>query len=526
MYKKRKETRARGGEGLTPISEDALPLDYTAIKSQHGRQEMFLSSTEDIAIYGGAAGGGKTFSLLTEPLYHVHDPMFGAVIFRRIYPQITTQGGLWDESKEIYLNVRPAPYAKPGDLSWIFPSGAKISFRQMQHEDSKYNYQGAQIPLIGFDQLEQFTESQFFFMMSRNRSSSTVQPYIRATANPQPGWLADFIDWWLDEEGYAIPERIGKRRYFIRDGNTLVWADTKEELLKINQQAIPKSVTFIPASVYDNPIMLAKNPQYLASLMALPELERKRLLGDKVKGGNWHIRPGGILFKRHWFVLIPEAPANFEFVCRFWDMAATPALALTDAKGNDPDWTVGAKVGLKDGIWYILNVKRGRWSPEESQRVILQTAIEDGRSVSIRMEQEGGSAGKIAVSHFAREVLVGFDFLGIPSSGSKEVRARPLASSGEAGNVRMLIAPWNTQALDELESFSLDCLHDDVVDAISGAYNSLAESRIDPTMTSGVTSGSRMLTKLEREMLDAANAITDPDERTEALKILYEAGLR
>src|ERR1700709_1584215 len=130
-----------------------------SLKPQEGPQEAFLATCADIALYGGAAGGGKTWALLLEPLRHVGTPDFGAVIFRRNSKQVRNEGGLWDESAKLY----PLVGAKPQEsiLQWKFPSGAKLKFDHLEHEKNKYDWQGSQIPLIGFDELTHFSKSQF-----------------------------------------------------------------------------------------------------------------------------------------------------------------------------------------------------------------------------------------------------------------------------------------------------------------------------------------------------------------------------
>src|ERR1043165_3091858 len=126
------------------------------IKPQKGPQEKFLRSSADIVIFGGAAGGGKSYSLLLECLRHIRNKRFGAVVFRRTHKQITDEGGLWDTSSEIYPKAGGSPY---GTSQWVFPSGAKIKFSHLQHEKNKYDWDGSQIPLICFDELIHFSES-------------------------------------------------------------------------------------------------------------------------------------------------------------------------------------------------------------------------------------------------------------------------------------------------------------------------------------------------------------------------------
>ncbi|MGL4209777.1 MAG: terminase large subunit domain-containing protein, partial [Candidatus Adiutrix sp.] len=121
---------------------------------------MFLSSEADIAIYGGAAGGGKTWALEFEPLRHIHRPGFRAVIFRRNAVQVKNPGGLWDCSLKLYGALGGKPLSQT--MEWIFPSGAKIKFAHLEHESTVLDWQGAEIALICFDELTHFSISQFF----------------------------------------------------------------------------------------------------------------------------------------------------------------------------------------------------------------------------------------------------------------------------------------------------------------------------------------------------------------------------
>lgn len=171
----------------------------------------------------------------------------------------------------------------------------------------------------------------------------------------------------------------------------------------------------------------------------------------------------GGLFKREWFNICTDYPRDCRKV-RFWDLAATIA-----KPGNDPDYTAGALLGEKHGKIYILDVKRVRQSPADNERLIRQTAQEDGLSTPISIEQEGGSSGKIVIDHYARKILQGFAFTGERATTSKEQRADPIAAAAENGNVHICKQNWTKQVLDELEEFPSG-RHDDVVDAISGAF--------------------------------------------------------
>jgi hypothetical protein len=271
------------------------------IRPQQGFQEQFLSSSADIVIGGGAAGAGKTFAEILEASRFTKNPNFGAQFFRRTYAQIKNTGGLWDESKNIYplMGAR----SNEANLQWTFPSGATVKFGHLQYEKDLYSHMGAQYCLIVFDELTHFTESMFWYMLSRNRSACGVEPYIRATCNPDPdSWVARMIEWWIDQEsGFPIAERSGVVRYFIRDKGSMVWGDTKDEVIErcphiiaqfegqgVNPYDLIKSLTFIGGTVHDNKELLTLDPGYLANLLSQDEVTQARLLS-----GNWKVKSDG-----------------------------------------------------------------------------------------------------------------------------------------------------------------------------------------------------------------------------------------
>lgn len=271
--------------------------EVDVISPQEGYQMQALSSSADIVIGGGAAGVGKTFCLLLDPLRYIDIKDFGGVIFRRLTTQIRAQGGLWDESNKIY-NLAGGK-ANKTDLKWTFPSGAKMKFSHLEHEKNVTNWQGSQIPYIGFDELTHFSEETFFYLLSRNRSDCGVKPCVRATCNPDPdSWVYELIKWWIGEDGFPIPERQGVVRFFVKDGKTMIWGNTVEECIKkasyfinplvdasgIEAKHFVKSITFIGGSLYDNKKLLQKNPEYLANLASQDEQTRLQLLE-----GNWKI---------------------------------------------------------------------------------------------------------------------------------------------------------------------------------------------------------------------------------------------
>lgn len=192
-------------------------------------------------------------------------------------------------------------------------------------------------------------------------------------------------------------------------------------------------------------------------------------VGSRVVAALFQQRPQdamGGYFKRSWFKAMPRnrVPRLIDAV-RAWDLAAT-----ADVESTDPDWLVGALLGKgEDGAFYVLDVIRERVSPAEVERILQRTAVIDGPSVKIRIEQEGAASGKIVAWHFSR-MLEAFDvrFTGIPKA-SKAVRASPYNAALERGDVWMLQAEWNVDFVNEHARFPTGA-HDDQVDAAAHAY--------------------------------------------------------
>ncbi len=385
-----------------------------AVKLPHyhpGPQTAFRESLADVVLYGGAAGGGKTYALLAEPLKHITEPRFGAVIFRRELTRFTSEGGAWDEALDLYPDFGAVPRQSPR-MEFRFPSGAKVQFGHLEHEKSKLSWQGAQIALLLFDQLEEINASQFWFLWSRLRSTSGVHPYIRATFNPaplgEPGyWVNELVSWWWDPEtGLPIPERAGVIRWFLRVEDELDWADSKAELLARHPEAKPvdpQSFTFIPAKLSDNPTLMQRDPGYLGKLRAMPAVDRRRL-----EEGNFLVSAaGGGVIERSWFPLIAD-PASapvadtgkvvgesvYSLQVRAWDLAGTETAAA--------DATCGVKMGrvretarlvVRDEVYL-------RKEPGEVLQVVGDTMLADGSGVVVALRIDPAQAGKFQAAFY------------------------------------------------------------------------------------------------------------------------------
>lgn len=429
-----------------------------------------MSSKADVVFYGGQAGGGKTHAILMECLRHVHNSLYRALVFRRNTTQILCPGGLWDASQELYRALGGKPNKTL--LEWDFSSGAKVKFAHLEHEDTVYNYQGSEMALICFDELISFTSKQFVYMLSRNRSMSGIHPYVRATCNPDPDhWARKWLAWWIDKDtGLPVKERAGIVRWFIIRDDVPVWADAKETLELDYPGCLPKSFTFIPASVHDNQILLRKNPQYLANLDALSIVDRGRL-----RDGNWNIRESaGMFFRREWFEVIDRLPCAIVKEVRYWDRASTEE----SSSKKDTSFTAGVKMGMDhSGLIYILDMEKFRGSPLQVSNMIKDTAMRDGRSCLVGIEQDPGQAGVVEAQSHVRN-LAGYNVFVNKVHESKGTRAKPLSVQAEQGNVKILRGSWNHEFLRVYEGFdgTSKCMADEV-DAGSGGLLVLTARR-------------------------------------------------
>lgn len=227
------------------------------------KQAIFQSRGEYEALYGGAAGGGKSDALLTEALRQVHIPHYRGLILRKTYPQLSE---LIDRSREIYLRAYPKAKYNDSKHFWLFPGGAKIYFGAMQHTKDRINYQGKRYDFIAFDELTHFTWDEYSYMFSRNRPSGNgTRVYIRSTTNP--GGIGHS---WVKER-------------FITAAPPLTPIESKMNVVNPDGKLITVSRNriFVPSTVFDNKRLLENDPNYLANLSMLPEKEKNALLyGD------------------------------------------------------------------------------------------------------------------------------------------------------------------------------------------------------------------------------------------------------
>lgn len=246
-------------------------------------QESFHLQTDDgiyECLFGGTKGPGKTESILREAIRQVHIKGYRAILFRRTNPRL---GEIIDRSHK-YFKGMGAKYSGMDNVlqlpAWTFPSGAKVAFGHLQHEKDKHNYQGKEFHYIGFDQLEEFTESQYLYIIAQNRTSDpSIRCYIRSTANPGGVGHAWVKKRFIDVLKPGIPG------YFKRI------EDEDIETSASDPHALSRS--FIPASVYDNPHIIQNDPGYVRRLQQMSEQDKQAFLF-----GNWEIFKGQ--FFREW----------------------------------------------------------------------------------------------------------------------------------------------------------------------------------------------------------------------------------
>lgn len=257
------------------------------------RQADFLARFEDEALYGGAAGGGKSEALVAEALRQAHIPHYRALILRKTYPELSE---LIDKSQRYYRGAFPGAQWSEARHMWRFPSGAKIYFGAMQHTNDRFKYQGRAYDYIAFDELTHFTQDEYLYLLSRNRASGPgTRVYLRASANPGGighGWVkARFLT-------PAPPMQT-------------IWEDVQVRTPDGAVHTARRSRIFVPSTVFDNQILLQNDPAYAARLAALPDADRRALLygdWDAFAGqvfSEWRADPAHYADRRYTHVIDP-----------------------------------------------------------------------------------------------------------------------------------------------------------------------------------------------------------------------------
>lgn len=263
-----------------PTALQAEAQENVIFKANEGPQEDFLAAGETDVLYGGAAGGGKSYAMLIDPLRFAHRSAHRALIIRRSMPELRE---LIDKSRELYPKAFPGAKYKEVEKLWVFPSGAKMEFGFLERDADVYRYQGQAYSFIGFDEITHLpTEFAWNYLASRLRTTDPeIETYMRCTANPGgagANWVKKrYIDPSPPNESFRGADGLTRK--------------------------------FIPARLQDNPY-LAKDGRYEQMLNALPPTQRKQLLD-----GNWDVAEGAAFTEFNPFdhVITPfEIPIHWE----------------------------------------------------------------------------------------------------------------------------------------------------------------------------------------------------------------------
>jgi len=412
---------------LTPRLTKYIPYDPTPKQ----RAFLLMNSSKEI-LYGGAAGGGKSVAQLMAALQFVDIPGYSAILFRKTYADLALPGALIDMSKEWLMPFAETKEVRWSDKEkqWSFPSGATLNFGYLESQNDCYRYQGAEFQYIGMDECTHIDPANYRYLFSRLRRTRGLKVPLRFRATANPGGM--FGEYYY-------------QRFFV-DGPDA-------------------GRVFISAGLRDNPHLDPE--EYTQALNELDPVEREQLLN-----GNWEIKQSGDVFSRHWFNIVPatDIPEAAQRV-RFWDMASTDPQKRKGKNKRDPDWSVGLKLAHYQGMYWIEDIIRVQKTPHELEQLIAATAAADGYSCAIRQEKEPGSSGDITEDHYARNILNGYNFQGIKTTGSKVERAGAASAAAQAGRVMISSRCRNILAfLDEADVFPYG-LKDDTIDAYSGAFN-------------------------------------------------------
>lgn len=267
-----KVNAARAAEGKPPIP--GIPERFIAV-TPHPKQKLFLEldDTKE-ALFGGATGGGKTVALLADALRFIHVKDYSALLLRRNFPDLKQEGGLIEVAHD-WLTPTSAKWNEQ-DKEWLFPSGAKLRFGYLDTENDKYRYQGGEYQYIGFDEVTQFSESQYLYLYSRLRKKQGLNVPLRMRAATNPGGIGG--QWVYDRfipENFS-PTEASQLRVWIKEG--------------LDQHGRPITRAFVPSLLDDNPSL--DRESYIESLMQLDEITREQYLK-----GDWLIQiRGDILY--------------------------------------------------------------------------------------------------------------------------------------------------------------------------------------------------------------------------------------
>ena len=443
------------------------------------------------------------------PLLVVDDPRTTVALYRETNPML--EDGFWPNGRELWENlpawvpdaIRPRTIREQ-KKEIILNNGARIKYKQCADpKQAKKDAQGQETTLYLLDEATQLKWEFTEYLMSRLRSRSKHFSRMVMSCNPDPDHeLRSFIDWWIDEDGYPIRERDGVIRYMYKFDGEALWGSSKEELAE--KTGVPEkdwetkflSVSFVSATIDDNPIMDEINPTYRAWLEGLNPTDKAQLLY-----GNWDARPQGANYwRREWVkeITTNDMPADV-ICCRAYDLAATER----SQANKNPDPTACGKLYRdsnnhfymageyhKDFYDDVMGVygQFCKTSGDRDNHIIKQAEM-DGDDCLIILPIDPGASGKSAFNSMSSRIIQeGFSCKPdpMPINKSKLTRFQGFATACEIGKVSILVDTFDKKTLEfirkQLEAFngerSTASRKDEFPDLFATAFNHLSRQRI------------------------------------------------
>ena len=336
-------------ENLPGAVGDLVDGSPVIFKPNPGPQEEFLSASEQDVLYGGAAGGGKSFALLADPLRYCHNSNHRGLLLRRTLDELTE---LIDKSKQLYPKAFPGATFRESKSTWVFPSGATMWFTYLDRDKDVTRFQGQAFNWIGIDEITQYpTPYVWDYLRSRLRSTDPeLQSSLTMRCTANPGGVGG---WWVKKMYIDVHEP--NKAFGAKDmetGKTFVWPDGHA---KAGQPLFYRK--FVPARLTDNPYLMADG-QYEAMLRSLPDVERRRLLE-----GDWDVAEGAAF---------PEFSRSLHVVESFDLPTNWPRIRAADYGYAAPSCVLWGAIDWDNNIWIYRELYEKHLTAEELADKILE----------------------------------------------------------------------------------------------------------------------------------------------------------
>lgn len=453
------------------------------------KQELYLQDeSNDIILWGGAASSGKShLSLLKLMIDCIEQKNYNSLLLRESLVQIKAPGSIWEEGCRMFDNVGAS--SNQVNNQWRFPNGSFVKCHYLKNNQN--DFQGAQINSALIDESTQLKNiDDIWYVTSRLRGKGSKKKQLRMTCNPDRNsplcqWLVD--GGYLLDDGLPNPEMDGVTTYLIQIQGEFQFFKSRKEIEEVYGKAAAKgaySFVYYAANVYDNPAVVKEQPEYIFKLENMKRIEKERLLL-----GNWFASDGGAGFLKREDIKeieLSEVPLGLPTV-RSADLAATKPEPEKGGRYADPDWTRLTKCSYDrdTGNFYILDMKSMRDRAALVDNLIMKTAREDGSDVYQIIAQDAGAAGKeVAEAKRSKLLSQGNKPIIVKARKSKLQSSENFLIACQEGRVFVVKGTFSDGNYAELENFDggKHSGHDDIMDTLSQAYNTLTTGRLIPTI--------------------------------------------